>query len=122
MGYGEGAIARIFKNMQGGTAKVYIRRNFDFVRKKVPMTLVMDIDDGFVAYINDKEVARNNYTTGDTAATSHESGSFERFPLDANALFRSILKGRTNHVLAIEGYNVSIDSSDFVITPELRHE
>jgi hypothetical protein len=80
-----------------------------------------DYDDGFVAYLNNVEIARANisgsgippYNT--TAASSHEAvmynnGNPDYFNLSENTL-QNILVSGTN-VLAIQVHNVSANSSD----------
>ena len=83
--------------------------------KAARLGLMVNYDDGFVAYLNGKEVLRRN-VKGDGAAasvSSHEAGGYEFFELSA---VQSLLKPGDN-VLALVGHNVSIDSSDFTLDP-----
>ena len=84
------------------------------------MFLRMRYDDGFVAYINGTEVLRVNApndTTWDSLATaSHEANSLEEFAL---LEYISLLVPGQPNVLAIHGLNRTLNSSDFLISPEL---
>jgi hypothetical protein len=81
---------------------------------------LVDYDDGFVAYLNDVEIARANMT-GDppehdrTADTNHEAGAPATWDADP---FVFLLNLGAN-VLAVQGHNVSIGSSDLSLIPEL---
>jgi hypothetical protein len=107
---------------------VYIRIPFE-LPAELPadfdqLLLKIQYDDGFVAYLNGREVARAN-VDGDLgvpvpfdarANSSHRAlpEEFDEFPIgDA-----SLLRPGTN-VLAIHGFNVTAGSSDLLIRPEL---
>ena len=127
-GYGDGDDATELSDMemtgqQPGYASVFIRREFDVAT--VPagtLELVVDYDDGFVAYINGAEVARSSNMPSGTPTFSteadgnHEAGTPETFILGNAADF---LTTGTN-VLAISGHNTSLGSSDFSLIPTLR--
>ncbi len=82
--------------------------------------LLADYDDGFVAYLNGKEFARNGvsgsppaYNT--TAYLDHEAGLYrgvfpEQFKIDSTVLGDYLLTGE--NVLAIQVHNRDISSSD----------
>jgi hypothetical protein len=64
-GYGYGSIAtNLQSKMQSKTPSVYLRKIFDVtaaqIAENLPMTLDIEIDDGFVAYLNGVEIARAN--------------------------------------------------------------
>lgn len=116
-------------NLQGNASAAYIRKGFSFdPAQRRPMTLLMDHDDGFQAFINGDLVVDGNCCTtraGQTVALElHEAGVVERFPLDSKDLYgegKALSKGSGgNHVLAIVGYNYHKDSSDLILGPELR--
>ena len=127
-GYGDGDDATELVDMrmtgtQPGYASVYIRREFDLA--EVPagaLELSIDYDDGFVAYLNGAEVQRSTNMVADplvfssTASSNHEAGNPEVFPLGNAA---GLLQPGTN-VLAVEGHNVDLDSSDFSLIPALK--
>ncbi len=114
----------ILSDMQGTTAppayvSVYIRKLFyvaDAARIET-LTLRMNYDDGFVAYLNGVEVDRSQVTgtppSFDTDGTSHECGTVEDFVLDPLDLVTGV------NILAIQGHNAGPNSSDFALIPEL---
>jgi hypothetical protein len=86
------------------------------------LTLKMRFDDGFVAYLNGKEVARRNFT-GTPAWNSHADSAVESNVQDADeyldlSAFGGDLKAGAN-LLAIHGMNSGSTSSDFLITVAL---
>jgi hypothetical protein len=114
--------------MQGINSTVYIRIPF-LATNAAPLyflTLRMQYDDGFAAYLNGVAVAARNAPVApdvpawDSAATaSHpdaEAIQFEDFDLTPVI---GLLRPGTN-VLAIHGLNLSAVDSDFLILPELR--
>ncbi|HUT46343.1 MAG TPA: GLUG motif-containing protein [Sedimentisphaerales bacterium] len=122
-GYGDSDDATILNDMRNNYVSVYIRKEFS--ASPLPaddvIKLEIDYDDGFIAYLNGREIARGNMPGGtaayDTrAAGSHEAGSPETFvPGTAGELLNA-----GSNILAIEGHNTSLDSSDFSLTPALR--
>lgn len=87
------------------------------------LTLTVRDDDGFVAYLNGKEVARRNFT-GTPAWNSHAGSAVESNVQDADeyidlSAFLGALKAGAN-ILAIHGMNASNTSSDFLITVGLE--
>ena len=122
-GYGDGDDATVLSDMAGSYKTVYIRHVFDVAQPQalVDLTLVVDYDDGFVAYLNGTEVARRNVDGNppghDASATdSHEAGVPELFSI-ASAL--TLLVPGSN-VLAIQGHNNGIGSADFSLIPSLH--
>ncbi|UCG59194.1 MAG: lamin tail domain-containing protein, partial [Phycisphaerales bacterium] len=86
------------------------------------MTLKMRYDDGFVAYLNGTEVARRNFSGtprwNSNASGGHDDSAavmFENVDI-TNSLGR--LKPGQN-LLAVHGLNVSMTSSDFLISAEV---
>ena len=86
----------------------------DFLR------LIMRYDDGFIAYMNGTKVAEANAPHSPVwnsfAPTDHEADSKVTF--DISAYKSSLVTGE--NLLAIQGLNVSVTSSDFLILPELE--
>jgi len=124
-GYEDSLSIDLDRLMYGINGSCYIRIEFPFSGDRDAlslMTLTMQYDDGFVAYLNGTEIARRNFT-GEPAWNSTATGSHS--DLDA-VVFESIdvsgslsrLRDGTN-VLAIQGLNTSVTSSDLLITPEL---
>ena len=108
--------------MAGKFQRVYIRATFDGqqVADATEIGLMINYDDGFVAYLNGKEIARSsNVGKGSGPEVkkikTHEAAGHEYFKfLDFKAHIRPGL-----NVIAIEGHNISIKSSDFSLDPYL---
>ena len=121
-GYGDGDDATVLNDMRNNYVTVYLRRAFSAsdLPPEAIVELVIDYDDGFVAYLNGQEVERRSMPNGpiafDTRASSHEAGTPEIYKLGSVA---EVLTDGAN-VLAIEGHNTSIGSSDFSLIPSLR--
>jgi hypothetical protein len=86
------------------------------------LTLKMRYDDGYIAYLNGKEVARANFT-GTPAWNSHADTSREANTQDFDervgiSAYKGELKAGVN-ALAIHGMNSSNTSSDFLICAAL---
>ncbi|MBI4604233.1 MAG: right-handed parallel beta-helix repeat-containing protein [Planctomycetes bacterium] len=121
-GYGDGDDATQLDDMQDGYWSVFIRKGIDLpsVPEDRPLELVIDYDDGFVAYLNGAEVARRSMPAGavdyQTPATSHEAGTPATIVLGSAA---TLLRAGKN-LLAVEGHNADINSGDFSLIPALR--
>jgi len=122
IGYGDGDDETILSDMINNYITVYGRKIFSISAPSsvTNMNLIIDYDDGFVAYLNGQEVARSvmpsgtpNYNT--IASTYHEAGTPETF--DLTPYINSLVAG--TNVLAIEVHNRFIDNSDFSMIPEL---
>ena len=120
-GYGDGDDRTELRNMEDNFKRVYIRSSFDadLAADSETMTLAINFDDAFVVYLNGQEVVRKNVGRGRGADAenieSHEADGFETFRIDG---FRELLRPGSN-VLAIEGHNTSVGSSDFTLDPFL---
>ena len=112
--------------MENKNSSVFIRIPFDYDgagQKQLNfMALRAQYDDGFVAYLNGRQIASANAPSAlqwNSTATGLNSDSaavtFEEFKADDGL---SALKQGLN-VLAIQGLNVSVSSSDFLIGVEL---
>ena len=107
-------------NMKGKYTTVYIRKAFQVTNPAAlaKLTLVMNYDDAFIAYLNGKEVARAGVQGAGAKVkkvASHEAGGHQQFELRNAA---QLLRKGTN-VLAVEGHNTSPGSSDFTLDPWL---
>ncbi len=127
VGYGDDDDATVLEDMrqtadQPGYLTVYLRRHFPYDPAEVADALVLriDFDDGFVAYLNGVEVARENVTGNPpafnrAASADHEAGQ----PVDLDlSSYRALLRAGDN-VLSIEVHNVNLTSSDLTMIPEL---
>ncbi|MHC4250485.1 MAG: LamG-like jellyroll fold domain-containing protein, partial [Planctomycetota bacterium] len=121
-GYGDGDDRTVLGDMRHKYAVVYIRKPFDVPDVTVvdELGLMVRSDDGFIAYLNGKEVVRAGVGRGSGRSASgirnHEAdGSFDHFEIrDARALLRA-----GTNVLAIEGHNRNAGSTDFTLDPYL---
>jgi hypothetical protein len=122
-GFGDNDDATVLDDMQGQYVTVYLRKEFA-VASPVPagaLELTIDYDDGFIAYLNGREVARRGMPAGAAtyqtlASASHEAGTPETISLGAAGDW---LRAGKN-VLAIEGHNNGLTSSDLSLIPALR--
>ena len=108
-----------------GTLSVFLRKKFTLSNPDAITELLLDIDydDAFVAYINGIEVARANIngarpSYNATSITDHEAqiytgGRPDRFVISSDLLIDG------DNILAIQGHNISQNSSDFTIIPYL---
>jgi len=100
------------------------RRTFvvDDVQDLISLKLKMKYEDGFVAFVNGTEVARANCsvatmtynTTADTWLNEAIVNSWTEFTVPL-----SLIQSGTN-ILAVQGLNSSLSSSDFLLLPELE--
>lgn len=111
----------------GKTPSAYLRIPFtiDDPAKIAALTLRLKYDDGFVAFINGNRVAEANEPTpllwNSSAEAQNPDGNaivYEPFPVPNPS---QVLQAGEN-ILAIHGLNISTDSSDFLIAPELEAE
>lgn len=121
IGYGESDIVTSVPDAYS----VFIRKKFtvnhlEYVRQ---MILHMDCDDGFIAYINGKEIARSNMnsTNFDAFATTYTEGVMrnnETPPSYECSNFAYLLQEGEN-TLCIQIHNCSATSSDLIGIPIL---
>jgi len=124
-GYADGDDQTLLDDMEDGYTTVYIRKTFNVPSPAAvtELRLLIDYDDGFVAFLNGSEVTRREapgpadsfVPFDETASVTHEAGTPESINLSA---FLNLLVAGTN-VLAIQGLNQDIGSSDFSLIPEL---
>jgi len=110
--------------MYGANCTAYVRIAFtvDDPSAISALKLRMKYDDGFVAYLNGREIARRNapasLSWNSTASALHDDSAavvFESF--DVYGAVDALRAGK--NVLAIHGLNERLQSSDFLILPEL---
>ena len=112
-----------------GYVSVYMRRLFRVMDPLLAntLTLTVDYDDAFVAYLNGTEVARRNVVgtpprysqvaTGDHECSVCNSTCNAAENIDMSG-YKNLLVSGTN-VLAIHAHNLTLASSDFTITPSM---
>jgi acid phosphatase type 7 len=119
-GYDDDDDRTVLNDMKGHYTTVYIRREFSIPEgtdlKKIG--LAIDYDDGFVLHINGRRLLAQNVEIGEDGESdvhSHSAGKPEFFPLKEYAeLFRYGV-----NVIALEGHNTKISSSDLTLDPWL---
>ncbi len=119
IGYGDGDDRTVLDDMRGRYQSVYIRATFDLKepRSVRSLYLYLRFDDGFIAYLNGIQVASASVEpTGEGLRVSnHEIAGYEAFPIrDASRLLQPGM-----NVIAIEGHNATLQSSDFSLAPVL---
>ena len=111
------------------SVSVFIRKEFTIENPSdiADMILSIDYDDGFIAYVNGYEIARNNLGTNPSVpfnqvtgslsreATMYSGGSPENYTIKNLQTF--LTKG--TNVIAIQGHNSSAASSDLSLIPVL---
>ena len=111
-------------DMYGQNTSVYIRIEFEVWDPSVfdLLTLRMKYDDGFVAYLNGEKVASSfnapalpEWNSG--ASPGHEASATVYEEFDITGWIGVLLPGK--NVLAIQGLNASLTSTDMLILPEL---
>jgi len=112
--------------MYGATESCYIRIPFTVsgdLEAMTQLTLRVRYDDGFVAWINGDRVASRNFAAetvlwNDNADTSHSDAAAVIFEdIDISDHIGSLRAGA--NLLAIQGLNYGLTSSDFLISVEL---
>ncbi|MBE0534059.1 MAG: lamin tail domain-containing protein [Phycisphaerae bacterium] len=123
--YGSTIATDIEDLMSGKNATAYIRLPFNVSNplRYDQLTLSMQYDDGFAAYLNGTKVEERNApvaiswnASAVAARPNHEATVFESFDISQHL---SLLRPGQN-VLAIQGLNVSSSDGDFLICPKLR--
>ncbi len=120
IGYGDDDDVTVLDDMAGAYPSVFLRHRFRAQPLAARLTLRVDYDDGFVAWLNGVEAARSaslgvagTPVAWNALAESREAGTWETFALDP-----SVLRAGDN-VLAVQVHNASIDSSDLSFDAEL---
>ncbi len=120
LGYGEPEVPA---PLPDNPLAFYARRRFEL--RVLPsevqrLNARVDFDDGFVLFLNGREVLRRNLPANQTfttpASTGHESGSPSDFDLTANT---SLLVAGEN-LLAVEVHNEGPGSDDALLEVEVR--
>lgn len=118
-GYGDDDDRTYLKSMRGKFDSVKIRHQFTVYPEEIIPKLYLYIryDDAFIAYLNGQEVVRSNIKGNSSERTinHHEARKFELFIIDQPDQY---LQEGVN-ILALEGFNNSLNSSDFSLHPIL---
>jgi acid phosphatase type 7 len=123
IGYGDDDDVTSLPKMKGKYSVVYARTEFELQpgekNRILDLGIAANYDDGFIVYLNGTEVLRVGVAEGRGASAkkiiSHEARGFEYFSLkEAIPLLQD-----DDNILAIEGHNNKIGSSDFSLDPYL---
>jgi len=121
-GFGDNDDRTVLSNMHSNYTTVYIRRTFEIEQADTiaEIGLMIAYDDGFIAYLNGKEVVRTGVGSGSgrkarDIKTHDANGRYDYFAFKD---YEKYLKDGVN-VLAIEGHNKDLESSDFTLDPYL---
>ncbi|MBN2317282.1 MAG: PQQ-binding-like beta-propeller repeat protein, partial [Sedimentisphaerales bacterium] len=120
-GFGDDDDETVLEDMRDRYSVVYIRKSFRVsdIGNINELGLVINYDDAFIAYLNGKEILRAGVGKGSGARASdidsHEADGYVYFRIvDPSNLLREGV-----NMLAIEGHNDSVKSSDFSLDPYL---
>jgi len=109
--------------MAGVNASAYVRLPFFLANPSVEtLSLLMQYDDGFIAFLNGQEIARRNAPASpqwNSSATAEHFNAqalvFEEINVSA---YRNLLQSG-NNLLAVHALNRSAADPDFLVVPEL---
>jgi hypothetical protein len=125
-GYDDYLTLDVGDEMYSKNTTCYLRIPFDLgadiLDSLASCILKIRYDDGFIAYLNGSEVARRNFTGNpqwNSRATSQNSDEYAVIfeDIDISECISSLKTG--GNILAIQGLNTTINSSDFLISGEL---
>ncbi len=122
--YGDGTGGTILDDMQYNYSVVYMRSEFtaNHVDSLEALSLSIDYDDGFIVWINGSRVLSKNaplaLSYNAFATNLHESGVPELYKLDPEKVV--LIEGE--NTLAIQGFNLSLESTDFLFDLSLNAE
>jgi len=118
-GFGDSDDKTVLRAMRGKYQRVYIRNSFERgeLEDATALSLVINFDDAFIAYLNGNEFARANVGNSSGADASriskHEASGHEVFEIKD---FQKQLRPG-NNVIAIEGHNQNRVDGDFSLDP-----
>jgi hypothetical protein len=120
--YGDGSGGTLLSDMINNYTTFYIRKNFviNSTDDIDQLKITIDYDDGFVVWVNGKETWKmnvpDNYAFNSGAINPHEFGEWSGLIIDKKDL--SLING--SNVIAIQGFNISRNSSDFYLNVKLE--
>ena len=124
-GYGKGQPRTVLEDMRGNYTSIYLRRTLeiDDPSSRTNFRMEIECDDAFIAWVNGREVARWNMpeTVGipDHSGTAARAlGQPQRFAFSIPA---EVWRAGAN-LIAIAGWNISLQSSDLLLSPTISAE
>ncbi len=115
--YGDGSGGTFLTDMRYRYTTLYIRKKFiiNDINYFDQYKISLDFDDGFVVWINGKELVKtnvnNNYAYNSGAIALHDFGDIKSYLLEKNDI--ELLNG--TNVIAIQGFNFSPNNDDFYL-------
>jgi hypothetical protein len=124
-GYGDNDDRTVLEEMQGKYTTIYIRTTFAVPDPARQGALVLSVraDDGFVAFLNGKEIGRRRAGPAESFlphGAVAETWAEEPPVPEEIVLPRDLLPGE--NCLALQGLNHTLESSDFSLIPVLEAE
>jgi hypothetical protein len=122
--YGDGTGGTELTDMQNSYTTVFMRTTFECSNTDLikELTINADYDDGFIIWINGtfaiSSNAPSNPSYNSTATENHESATGVAYTVSAGSLN---LTDGTNYI-AVQGFNVSLTSTDFYLDIEINAE
>jgi hypothetical protein len=122
--YGDGTGGVELSDMMNNYSTVYLRSAFTCLNSSLikEIRLTVDYDDGYILWINGRQVASRNApgspSPSSLATASHESGTGEVIIIPTSSL---PLTDGINFI-AVQGFNVSLTSSDFYFDLQISAE
>ncbi len=128
LGYGDGDDATVLDDMRNNYTSVYLRHGFQIDDPAEATGLILEVayDDGYVAYLNGREIGRSESMEGRGTPPPFDQTSDENHevtePVELISLmpYRHLLLPGEN-VLALQVHNTSRNSSDLSILPRLKN-
>ena len=123
IGYGDGDDTTVLDDMEDLYSSVYLRATFNATAQQAgQLTLNIDYDDAFIAYLNGQEVVRSAsmggapgdvHAANELANGQREAGAVEDYAISADAV------NVGSNTLAIVGFNATLGSSDLSLLPKI---
>ena len=108
-------------DMMNNYLSVYVRGKFkvEDPKKLEKLSLHVLVDDGMVAYLNGEEIGRDNIEGSPPAHDKVASSSHEALAVDIDLTPQIAKLAAGDNVIAVQGHNHELESSDLVLTPTL---
>ena len=122
--YGNGTGGTELSDMQNNYTTVFLRSSFECSNKNLikEITITADYDDGFIIWINGSVALASNAPSSpkynSVAPANHESGTGIEYTITTSSLN---LSDGINYI-AVQGFNVSLTSSDFYLDIDIHAE
>lgn len=122
LGYGEQGLGTDLTDMRNSYLSLFVRTAFELPTPGAgeKFLLEMDYDDGFVAYVNGEEIARDNVNGSPPSISQQANGNREKGDVRVFDLTNRLDRFREGtNLLAIQIHNRRINSTDLWLSPRL---